>query len=350
VASIWYASVEDVKSAADIAETARADAVIASKLSSATDAVDGLLKRRFAPVLETRYFEWPQDVYGSPRRLDLGLNELISVSTVVSGVGDSNTTITAAAVKLAPAEYGPPFSELVLADDANEVFTRGAVWERSIAVTGVYGYRLDWQPHSTTASALSGTGVTVSNGAGLGVGSILQIGAEALVVTGRAWVDSGNLVAVTLTASAKNDSFTVTDGNAFHVGEEILVGSERMRVDDIAGNTVMVTRAVNGSGLAVHTAVAAIYVQRRLAVDRAQLGTTAVDQAGTGVAVSVFRFPGLVHELCVAEAQVMVQQSRAAWARTAGSGENASESTGRGLLDLRKQAYRRYGRVRIGAV
>jgi hypothetical protein len=54
--------------------------------------------------------------------------------------------------------------------------------------------------------------------------------------------------------------------------------------------------------------------------------------------------PGSVRQLCVAEALTDLLQGRSGYARTAGSGENEREASGRGLKDLRDRVYTSHGR------
>jgi len=116
-----------------------------------------------------------------------------------------------------------------------------------------------------------------------------------------------------------------------------------MRVDDIAGNTLVVTRAWDGSTIAAHSVGATVYAPRMLTVQRAALGTTAATHL---TSASVYRWdpPGPVRQLCVAEALTDLLQGRSGYARTAGAGENEREATGRGLKDLRERVYVSHGR------
>jgi hypothetical protein len=130
---------------------------------------------------------------------------------------------------------------------------------------------------------------------------------------------------------------------AFAAGETILIDGERMRVDDIAGNTLVVTRAWDGSTIAAHSVGATIYAPRTLTVERGALGTTAATHSSSA---AVYRWdaPGPVRQLCVAEAITSLLQGRSGYARTAGTGENEREATGRGLSELRERVYLSHGR------
>lgn len=349
--AIWYASLQDVMMTADVADSAHMTRLVARQCDAAADAVLALTKRVFYPTVATRVLPWPQDQFGPSRRLYLGFNELAAPPTlVVTGLGDAATTIPTQYVAGEPAAEGPPYSVLTLDDNAPAVFQQGSNQDASIAVTGTFGYRLNEDRVASTASALSGTSVTVTSSADIGVGTLLRVGLERLVVTGRGWSDTGNIEPVTLAAASNADSFQVTPGVVFAEGEEIMLDAERMLVLAQAGTLLVVQRAFNGSALAAHSGVTSIYAPRQLTVQRAALGTTQTDTATGGDAVWKFRFPGLIVQLFIAEAVVGLAQSRAAFARVSGSGENAVESIGKGIADVRKQVLLGFRRVRLEAV
>lgn len=336
---------------ADVADSAHMSALVARQLDAAADAVEGLTKRVFYPTVETRYFEWPQDQFAPTRRLYLGKHEVVAVpSDVVTGIGNPGKTIDPTFVTVTPTEDGPPYSAVVLDDHSPHVFEQGTTREKSIGITSTYGYRIDETTVATTASTLAGSLVTVSSAAQIGTGTLLRVGTERLIVIARSWVDTGNLEPVTLAKDKADTTVTVTTGTGYEAGEELLIDAERVLILAVTGNTLLVRRAVGGSPLAAHTDVFTLWAQRQLTVARGQLGTTILDQAATGVVVRKFLYPGLVTQLFVAEAVVGLQQSRAGWARMAGTGDHAMETVGRGLKDLRCQVQQRFRRLRLEAV
>lgn len=345
MARIWYATLEDIARAADIGENTLAYRRIANALDEGSDAVESLLKRVFYPTTETRYFPWPQDDYQSPRVLYLDGNELASVTQVITQVGDTDTVIDPSYLHLGPADLGPPYTEITLADGANALFERGSDPRRSIAVTGIYigGPIKERQVATTTTDLTTGSTVTVSNATDIGTGSLIRLGTERLIVTARSWANTGNVEPVTLAKDLAAVSFTVTDGALFHVGEHLLIDAEQLEVTGIADDLLIVKRAANGTVLAAHTAVFDLYAPRTLTVDRAQLGSSQAT-ATTGATVWLFEYPGLVSGLCRAETLVTSEQLRSAYARVAGGGETATEATGRGLADIRTRARMRWGR------
>ncbi|WP_225840310.1 hypothetical protein [Streptomyces sp. NK08204] len=342
----WYATREEIKAELDVRETARSNARIDRALADATEAVHGLLHRRFFPELATRFFDWPPRTGMTPWVLRLDDNELISLTSVTSG----GVTLDPAAYFLRRADNHdePPYTRVEINLSSNATFGGGNTYQRDIALYGLYGHRNDETQTGATVEALdtSETGIDVdaATSASVGVGSLLRIDSERVIVTGRAQLDTGQtLGGGGLTNQNNAVTVPVGSGAAFAAGETILIDAERMRVDDIAGNTLIVTRAWDGSTIAAHTAGATIYAPRTLTVTRGALGTTAATHT-SGAAVYRWDAPGPVRQLCIAEALTDLLQGRSGYARTAGSGENEREASGRGLADLRARVYMSHGR------
>jgi hypothetical protein len=340
---VWYATREEIKAELDVRETARSDARIDRAVEAASRSVEALCHRRFYPVQATRFFDWPNPQRAASWRLWLDASELISVTTLASG----GVTIPATDFFLEPNQYGPPYNRLEIDLDSSAAFGGGDTHQRDVQITGLWGYRNTETTLGTTTEALddSETSVDVdaATSSAAGVGSILRVDSERMIVTGRTQSDTGQNLGSNLTASNSNTSISVASGAGFAVGEVILIDAEKMRIDDIAGNTLIVTRPWDGTTLAPHTAGADIYAPRTLTVQRAALGTTAADHA-TGSTVHQWTPPGDIRQLCVAEALNDLLQGRSGYARTAGAGENEREMTGRGLEMLRKRVYAAHGR------
>ncbi len=339
-----YATREEIKAELDVRETARSNARIDRVLDDASRAVEDLCHRpHFYPVIATRYFNWPNAQSGTSWRLWLDDSELISVTTLTSG----GTTIGASDYFLEPNRSGPPYNYLEIDLGSGSAFGGGDTHQRDIAITGLWGYRDDETTLSATAEALdaSGTGIDVdaATSAAVGVGSLLRIDSERVIVTGRSQLDTGQNLGGNLTAANNNVSVSVSSGAAYAIDEVILIDSEKMRIDEIAGNTLTVTRAWDGTTLAAHTSGADIYAPRTLTVTRGALGTTAATHTTSAI---VYRWdpPGPVRQMCIGEALTSLLQGRSGYARTAGSGEWERETTGRGLKDLRERVYASHGR------
>lgn len=346
--SVWYCTREDVKSALDSKETARNNAQIDREIEAASRSVEGLLHRVFYPQVATRYFDWPsQWWYGSSYRLWLDADELISVSQLVSG----GTTISASDYFLEPVNSGPPYTHVEIDLASNAAFGGGSTYQRSIAVTGVFGHSAQEAPAGALAEALDSSEVTVdiTDSSLIGVGDLIKVDSERMFVSGKLMLDTGQNLVGTSAAQSSDVTQVVGSGAAFAVGETILMDSERMLIVDIAGNNLTVKRAWDGSVLAAHTN-SDIYALRTLTVERGVLGTTAATH-DTATAVTKHVVPGLVRQLCIAESLTALQQEGSGYARVVGSGENAREASGRGLKDLRDQTCTTYGRkARLRAV
>jgi hypothetical protein len=328
VATVLYASEEDVMTAMDV-KTTRSGAFIGGRLASASDTVEGQLFRRFYPEQATRLIPWRGQC-----EVPLDENEVITVNQVlVDGLPLAEGTD----YTLIRARTDDPYSKIRLADTvAGEV----------LEIVGLFGYRISERNVADVVS-ITGSTLVVSDVSGIGTGALLRIGTERMTVTRRGWITSGNTNPVTL--ADRNSDDTLTLNATVHQGELILVGSERMLVVDVAGSTVVVDRAVDGTTLAAHTAVTAVYVQRQLTVDRAVLGSTpATPMAGDDVLL--FGFPPLVVEYTLAQCLVGIQQARSGYARTVGAGENEQEASGRGLADIRRDAIRAHQRKVRGLV
>lgn len=345
-----YCTREMAQRALDVRETARAAGQIDRAIEAAADAIDGgalgatrgsgLLKRRFFPELETRYFDWPNSQRARSWRLWLDQHELISVTTLTAG----GTTIAASDYFLYPSD-GPPYNRLEIDLDSSAAFASGDTHQRAIAITGVWGYTTDTASAGTLAEALdaSETAVDVSDSSLIGVGDLIQVDSERMLVTNKTMLDTGQNIGGNLTASNSDVTVAVSDGTGYAVDEVILVDSERMLIVDIAGNNLTVKRAWDGSVLAAHTSGADIYALRTLTVVRGAYGTTAATH-DSGAAISRHEVPSLVRDLSLGLALVQLLGEQAGYARTAGSGEGQREVTGRGLAALRRDCYAAYGR------
>lgn len=342
----FYATREEIKAELDVKETARSDRRIDRALADATEAVYGLCHRVFYPTVATRKFDWPSRARATPWILRLNSNELISLTSLTSG----GTTIAASDYLLRRADDldEPPYTRIEINLGSDASFGGGDTYQQDIVVTGLFGYRNDETSAGTLTEALdaSETGIDVdaATSAAVGVGSLLRIDSERVIVTARAQLDTGQTLGGSGLTNINNSvSVTVQSGAVFAAGETILIDGERMRVDEIAGNTLIVTRAWDGSTIAAHAVGAAIYAPRTLTVERGALGTTA---AAHNTAATVYRWdaPGPVRQRCVAEALSDLLQGRSGYARTAGTGEGEREASGRSLKDLRDRVYTSHGR------
>ncbi|GIH23006.1 hypothetical protein Aph01nite_13160 [Acrocarpospora phusangensis] len=344
-----YCTREQVKRALDVAETARSNSQIDRAIGSAKRTVESTTRRRFYPWTGTRYFDWPQK-YSRSWRLWLGPNEVISVDSIVSG-----------GVTLDPEDYilrrsdgrdEPPYTSIEINLARSASLQAAATHQRAIEVMGVYGHSADESPAGTLAAALASTTAataTVSDSTVVGVGSLIRIGSERMIVSGRSMADTGQNLGGNLTALNNGTLVAVSSGAAFSADEVILIDAERMLVEDVAGNNLIVRRGWDGSTLAAHTSGADVYAGRALTVRRGVLGTEAATHAQAD-AVAVHEPPELVRDFSLALALNQLLQERSGYARVSGSGDHQKEFTGRGLKELRADVMRAYRRLRVGAV
>lgn len=342
----WYATRQQVMRAVDAQPSGRTATQIDRAIASASRAVDRLCLRRFYPETKTVTFDWPAEQYAGGGRLYLDGADLISATSITGG-----TTSITSNVLLRP-DTGPPYTYLEL-DSTTSASYAGDSAQRAVSVTGLFGYRNDETTVTTVNGAVTSSAatMTVDSSVGVGVGSVLRVDSERMIVTGMRLVDTGQDLAGALTAQKNDTSFGVADGTVFAVDEELTVDSERVWVNDIAGNTLLVDRAEAGLGaLAAHTVGASIYAPRTLVVERGALGTTAAAHSDNA---SVVRWdpPPEIQDLTVAMAIEQVSQEQAGYGRTSGSGETARAVSGDGLAGKRRAVLMGYGRrARVAAV
>lgn len=339
-----YCTREDVKNALDIKGTFVNTSQIDRAVMGAANDVYGILHRRFYPEDGTKYWDWPNFQSAYPWRIWFDQYDLCTATAVTSG----GVAISLSNIFFEPAnkEADEPYEYMELDRSSNAAFGGGATPQRSVAITGTWGYCNVTSPAGSLTSALTdttGTTVSVTDSSLIGAGQIILIGSERFLVTDRAMNGTGTTLAGNLTAQNNNVAVPVSDGTAFHAGEMILIDSERMLITDITANNLTVKRSWDGSVLAAHTSGVSIYAPRLLTVTRGALGTTAATHSNSA-AVSKYLFPGLVTELAVALAINTVLQETAGYARTVGAGDNVRNASGAGLADLRARVVARYGR------
>ncbi len=329
---VAYATREQVQAATDYGSVvaAKIDRLIVSK----SRLIDETLHRHFYPLTAAvTYSEYDGSVHVGDAGFWLN-RDLQSVSGITVD-GTAETTYT-----LLPKE-GPPYNRITI----------DSFWNVDTIITGVWGYTNTTATAGALAAAIASTTATTlvcSDGSLIGVGDLLTIESERLIVTGRTTVDTTANLNGALTAAANNVTVTVTDGTKVKVGETILVESEKMLVTDVVSNDLTVERAYNGSTLATHADTTDVYAYRTLTVTRGATGTTAATHVDT-TAITKNVPPGIISDWCLAETVTALAQESSGYARTVGSGDNQREATGAGLNDMRRNG-RRYIRQRMRAV
>ncbi|MGH3381361.1 MAG: hypothetical protein ACRDP6_42180 [Actinoallomurus sp.] len=345
---------EAVQRALDFAETARTDEQVDRAIEAASDDVEGFLHRRFYPQLTTRSFDWPDRSYSRPWRLWLGANELISITSLTTG----GVTLSPDSYFLRRSDYldEPPYNSVELDLSGSATFGGGATPQRDVRIAGLYGYSANEAALGTLVTAINAAavGVDLSAAGSVGVGDLVRIDDERMLVTDRSMLDTGQDLAGDLNDSDAATLVPAPNGTATS-GEVILIDAERMLVIDVAGDNLVVKRGWDGTVLSSHTSGANVYAARALTVQRGVCGTTAASHS-LGAPVVRHVYPALVRDLSVAEAIDQLLQETAGYARAGSVQDNShngisvsnirstKDQLGLGLDSLRSRAYTAYGR------
>jgi hypothetical protein len=343
-----YCTREDIKSAADILQTADYNVHVDSAIQSARDDVDRLCKRRFYNVTGTQYWDWPNFQRAYPWRIWFDERELadvtVNVPVVTTGGVSSPQVIPSSAIFWGPWNYSPPYTYLELDRSQSYAFGIGSTPQRDVTITGTFGYWTQTRPAGTLAGSATSsvTSITVSDSAETGVGDTLIIDSESVLVSDKAYADTGQAQTGPgcTTAQANDNILEVGTGSGINAGELLQLDAEVMLAVSVTGNYVSVIRAYDGSTLAEHSN-AEVYAGRLLTVLRGQFGTTAASHSGSA-AISALLYPAQVRELAIAESLNYVAQKSSAYARTLAP--QSSAVPGAGLPDLRERVLTEYGR------
>lgn len=345
-----YCTREDVKSATDMQGTAYNNNQIDRAVQEAARNIEGHLHRKFYPEDTTKYFDWPaQSGQGGgfityPWKLYFDANDCISVTSVQSPPG---TQLNIAYFNLEPANYGPPYTYIEIQRDKNISFGGAPSAQRAVVITGTWGYSADTDSAGTLAAAISSTSamsITVSDASLVGVGDLLLVDSERILIQDRSTITSGQTnISGATTDQDSDNAITVTDGTQIHTGEVILIDQEKMLVEDITGNVLTVKRSYDGTNLASHSSSTTIYVYRTLSVLRGQLGTTAATHTN-GTSVAKFRVPYMIRNLAVAEAVNTILQETGGYAQSQGGEGAVIHGLGSALADKWDEVVTRYGR------
>lgn len=342
ITEVAYCTREDVQRALNFADIPRLNVRVDQAIMTGARQIHGLLHRHFYPVTATHSFDQPEGA-----NLWLYELELSGAPTQVLSGGNAMTAGTD--VFLRP-ESGPPYRWLEASSGGRVFWQSVNTPQNAITITGDYGY--------PTTSIVTGTlGLTISaaattmllnDSAAAGVGSLILIDSERLLVSDKTMSTTGATIAADLTTSKSQVSIAVSSGTLVNPGELVLIDSERMQVEYVVGNTLTVDRAVNGSALATHTNGATIYAARTATVLRGRLGTAAASHT-TGAAITALKAPSLVSELNLAYAINNQQGASGTYARSLETDvATLYKDKGRGVLDLENDAYQAYGRKARG--
>jgi len=348
-----YASRELVSRAIDVKMTARAFTAVDRAIEANSADLDGFTHRRFYNVDQTNRWDWPNFQRAYPWRVWFDEREIADVTVnppvVYTGSGGHSTPVLIAASDIfwGPWNYSPPFTFLELDRSSNAAFGYSATPQRDIAITATFGYALNLGPAGALGAAVSSTTVTtiqVTNSFSPGVGDVVTIDSERMLVTDRAMVTTGQTQQGSgcSTVSMADNALAVTDGTKFSPDEIVLLDTERMLVLDVAGNTLTVERAFDGTVLAVHSG-ATIYSPRLLTVTRGDFGTVAATHL-IAAPVQINIPPSEVRDYVVAASLVQVLAEIGGYADVQGSGSSAMRNVGRNIAQLQQDVIAHHGR------
>lgn len=340
---IRYATREAVSRSLEITSASYSTTLIDAKIDAASRSAEGFLHRRFYPELRTIKRDFPNYSLDPSWQINLWDQEMVSLTQVLS----AGTDITADCIlRRADDLAEPPYDYLEVSLATNSSLNGGTTFQQSISIRGIFGY-------NDTATSLAGAslGANIDNAVSLitlnptsgtytiGVGSLILIGSERMTIEDRRMASSGQTLSAGVTDNQSVRVITSAGASNFAVGETILIGSERMRIDDIAGNNILVTRAWDGTVLTTHLNGDTIYALRSCLVRRGALGSTAAAH-NSADPVYVHEYPALLTELVVAESVVMIEGNASAYGSTAGTGGTSMQAPGQGLEDIRDRAWR----------
>lgn len=340
---------EDVKNGLDVVATSRYDTQIDREIAASSRFIDKEMRRTFYPQLDTRTFDYLDHQYGLPWRLWLDSNELAAPPTQVLAAGVDITASVLA--RNGRGDSSPPYTYLEVDLSTSAAFMAGSTYQRAISVLGPFGFTLDEQAAGTVSALTSTTQATatVSNGSLIGVGAIVRADTERMIITGRSMTDSGQTSQQVLPAANNAVTVQAVDGTAMNAGEVIMIDAEKMLIDEIAGNNLIVKRPWDGSVLAAHDAGATIHVNRGVTLARGQLGTTAATHTAA-TPIATHAPPPPIRTLAVAETMARLGLERSGYSMAITRGEMTKVGVGLPELWIQaKESYQRKIRVRTAA-
>jgi len=346
-----YVTREDVKRTLRVDGDDR-NAVIDEKCGSASDLAEQITNRRFIPVTELRYYNWPQRD-GSARSLFLDADLL--ATTAITHKGDSAEALSNTILE--PDNLGPPYHRVDIDRNSTDFFEADAsTSQRSVRVTGRWAYSEDSEAAGTVDGselASDATAVTFvcSNGALIDVLDTILVESESLLVTERTFAALGSVLINdgSVTASRTNKTITLDASHGVLAGETMRLDDEEMLVRVVATNDVHVDRAINGTDLAAHSNDTAVHVSRTLTVARGANGTTAATHADT-TAISRYYPPRDVRAFVRARAIFEYTQELGGWTGQIGGGDGASESRENLLQKMEERLRKHYRRTARASV
>ncbi len=204
------------------------DGVMRSICTAASRWLDAKTHRWFYPLIQTRYYDHPEDA----TRLKVD-KDLLAVSEFTTQNGEVEVTADQYFLMCADSYNLTPYDRIVLKtnSDRTQLIYTGTL-QKANAVTGTWGYHEDWGNawQSSNDTILNATGITTSG------------------------------TSITVADGDGADIFGVTP--RFKIGQTFKADDEFMDLTGISGETLTVIRAVNGSTAATHAKDVMLYVYR----------------------------------------------------------------------------------------
>lgn len=353
---VFYITREAFLEAAVVAPDTRVNRAVDRILEAASRLAENLTNRHFYPFTQTRYYDWPPQFGLTPIRLYLNADLLgpeSAVTVTVEGAALTPLTDFFLESRNYPTDGGDQQSysriEIDLGNTGIDAFKAGQTPQRAIRLTGDWGYSNLTAASGSLAAAIISTSATtlqLSDSSLVGVGDLITVDTERMVVTEKALIDTTvNLGPNGMTASNADNQIHMSVTGNLQLGEIVTVDSERMYIESFTGSNANVIRAYQGSVLAAHTPNTDIYAPRIATVTRGVYGSTAATHALAAPIIRNFP-PQAIADYVLAEAISTFQQERAGYARTVGQGDTAMLVTGRALSDVRNQVVLTYRRNR----
>jgi len=340
---VAYCTREQVQATLDQADSVRLNRRIDDACRAASRDVEGELHRRFYPIAGARYVP-PRQISGGV----IWLNHIdLEVCSLTSLTVDGSPLVVDTDYYLSPDVA--PFTAV------RRPVGSAAAWpvtERGVLLTSRdFGGSNTTAPAGALAAAISTTSVTtmtVTDSSAVGVGDLVTVDLERVIVREKELVTTTATLTGNVAADTAVTTIPASSGALVKVGEMILIGAERMFVEQIAGNNLIVERAMQGSTLAAHATSDVVYAPRLCTIVRGAAGTTAATHL-SAAALARNAPPSLVSEAALAGALNYLEQGKAGYARTVGSGDATRQASGAGVAAVLARAYAAYGRQgRIG--
>lgn len=182
-----YIGVESLRNVVGITDTTH-DQALLRHVTSGSRMIERETLRHFFPYTATNLYRWPS--WQIQATWEVWTEEdLLSVTAITAAsTGTNAQPIPITSYFLEPQWAGPPYNRVEVDLSTGNVFQSGPTPQRSISITGQWGYQSTTVP-AGTVSGLSGaptiTAATCSDASLIDLGDLLLIGSEQAYVSAR---------------------------------------------------------------------------------------------------------------------------------------------------------------------